>query len=51
MLNSDIERLVDSLSFIFLESTAKHFQNLSVSSALVLTTVCPSGLRAMWRIR
>ena len=50
MLDSGIERLVDSRSLIFLESTAKHFQNLNVSSALVLATVCPSGLRATWRI-
>ena len=44
------ENSSESLSLVLLESTAKHFQNLSVSSELVLATVCPSGLRAMWRI-
>ena len=39
-----------SLSLVLLGSAAKHFQNLSVSSELVLATVCPSGLSAMWRI-
>ena len=44
------EKSSESLSLVLLESTAKHFQNLSVSSELVLATVCPSGLRDMWRI-
>ena len=40
----------ESLSLVLLGSAAKHFQNLSVSSELVLATVCPSGLSEMWRI-
>ena len=38
-------------SFFVLSSTAKHFQSLSVSSAAPDTTVDPSGLIAMWRMR
>lgn len=42
---------VFGLDFFLAGSVAKHFQILRVSSAAAETTVCPSGLMAIWRTR
>ncbi len=50
MVKSVRERFAASFSLAILGSTVKHFQNLRVSSAPALATVCPSGLRDTCRI-
>ena len=47
---SSLPLLYTPLPFCSAPSREKHLQNLSVSSAAALTTVCWSGLRATWRI-